>query len=51
MLPAYSKNVLAEGGQATFTLPSALNDAPGAYTVRVTDVVTGASAAAVVTLK
>ncbi|HEV2863225.1 MAG TPA: beta-galactosidase trimerization domain-containing protein [Pyrinomonadaceae bacterium] len=51
MLPAYSKNVLAEGGRAAFTLPSALNDAPGAYVVRVTDVVTGASASAKVTLK
>jgi hypothetical protein len=51
MLPAYAKNVLAEGGRATFTLPSALNDAPGAYTLRVTDVATGASAAAKVTLE
>ena len=51
MLPAYSKNVLAGDGRTTFTLPSALNDAPGAYTLRVTDVVTGATASAKVTLK
>jgi hypothetical protein len=51
MLPAYSKNVLAEGGRATFTLPSALNDAPGEYTLRVTEVVTGASDSAKITLK
>ena len=47
----YAKNLLAADGRATFTLPSALNDAPGEYTVRVTDVVTGASAAAKITLK
>jgi hypothetical protein len=51
MLPAYSKNILAEGERATFTIPSALNDAPGVYIVRVTDVVTGASASAKITLK
>lgn len=48
---AYSKNVLTESGRATYTLPSALNDAPGAYTVRVTDVMTGASALAKIILK
>lgn len=51
MLPAYSKNVLAADGRATFALPSALNDAPGEYIVRVTEVVTGASASAKIVLK
>ena len=51
LLPAYSKNILAEGGRAAFTLPSALNDAPGEYTLRVTEVVTGASSSAKITLK
>lgn len=50
MLPTYSKNILAGEGRATFTLPSALNDAPGEYTLRMTDVVTGASASAKITL-
>jgi hypothetical protein len=35
-----------DGPQATFTLPSALNDPAGEYRVRVTDVLTGASAEA-----
>jgi hypothetical protein len=51
MLPAYSKNILAGDGRASFTLPSALNDAPGEYTLRVTDAVTGASATAKITLR
>ncbi|HEX7317603.1 MAG TPA: beta-galactosidase trimerization domain-containing protein [Pyrinomonadaceae bacterium] len=51
MMPAYSKNILTTDGRAAFTLPSALNDAPGEYIVRVTDVVTGATASAKVTLK
>lgn len=51
MLPAYSSNVLLDKGAAPFILPSALNDAAGVYTLRVTDVVTGATAAAKITLK
>lgn len=41
-LPIYSNNVLVENGRGTFTLPFALNDRPGKYVVRATDVVTGA---------
>ena len=33
-----------EGPDATVTVPSALNDAAGQYRVRVTDVLSGASA-------
>jgi hypothetical protein len=42
-LPIYAKNVLVQQGHGTFTLPFALNDPPGKYIVRVTDVVTGAT--------
>ena len=41
-LAIYSNNVLVQQGRGTFTLPFALNDAPGKYVVRATDVVTGA---------
>jgi hypothetical protein len=42
-LPIYSTNVLVQPGRGTFTLPFALNDAPGKYVIRATDVVTGAT--------
>lgn len=42
--PEYAQVTLEDGRQAAFTLPSALNDAPGAYRVRVADVLSGASA-------
>ena len=42
-LPIYSNNVLVQQGRGTFTLPFALNDAPGKYVIRTTDVVTGAT--------
>jgi hypothetical protein len=42
--PEYARVAVEDGPQATFTLPSALNDPAGAYRVRVTDVLTGASA-------
>jgi hypothetical protein len=52
MLPAYSSNVLLDkAATTTVVLPSALNDPAGLYTLRATDVVTGASAEAKVTLK
>ncbi len=51
LLPAYSSNVLMGGATATVTLPSALNDAAGTYTLRATDVVTGATTEAKITLK
>ncbi|HEX6718357.1 MAG TPA: beta-galactosidase trimerization domain-containing protein, partial [Pyrinomonadaceae bacterium] len=41
-LSIYSNNVLLQNGRSTFTLPFALNDAPGKYVIRATDVVTGA---------
>ena len=43
-LPEYARTAVAEGSTATFTLPSALNDEAGEYRVRVTDVLSGASA-------
>jgi hypothetical protein len=42
-LPVYARNVLMNNGSSTFILPSALNDPSGRYTVRATDVVTGAT--------
>lgn len=42
-LPIYSNNVLVQQGRGTFTLPFALNDAPGKYVIRATDLVTGAT--------
>ncbi|HEY0380208.1 MAG TPA: beta-galactosidase trimerization domain-containing protein [Pyrinomonadaceae bacterium] len=51
MLPAYSGTVLMGSTTATVPLPSALNDAAGTYTLRATDVVTGATAEAKITLK
>jgi hypothetical protein len=41
-LPIYSDNLLVQQGRGTFSLPFALNDAPGKYVIRATDVVTGA---------
>jgi hypothetical protein len=43
-LAPYSKNVLSDGGSVTLVLPSALNDPAGRYTLRATDVITGATA-------
>jgi hypothetical protein len=45
-LPEYARVTVAEGPAAAFVLPSALNDAPGDYRVRVTDVLSGATAEA-----
>jgi hypothetical protein len=39
--PIYSNNILLQNGRGTFTLPFALNDPPGKYIIRSTDVVTG----------
>jgi hypothetical protein len=44
--PEYARVAVDDRPQATFTLPSALNDPAGEYRVRVTDVLTGASAEA-----
>jgi hypothetical protein len=43
-LALYATNVLVNNGAGSVVLPSALNDAPGEYRLRVTDVITGASA-------
>jgi Beta-galactosidase trimerisation domain/Beta-galactosidase len=41
-LAIYSTNVLLQNGKSTFVVPFALNDEPGRYVIRATDVVTGA---------
>jgi hypothetical protein len=51
MLPVYASNVLMDKGSATIVWPSALNDTAGVYTLRATDVLTGATAEARITLK
>jgi hypothetical protein len=51
MLPIYAANVLVDNTSATFVLPSALNDASGVYTLKATDVVTGATAETKIALK
>ncbi len=51
MLSHYSKNLLVDGVDQKFVLPSALNDASGEYTLRATDVLTGAVATAKITLR
>ena len=50
-LPVYAKNVLMQNGSSTFVLPAALNDPSGTYTIRATDVVTGATAETRLNLK
>ena len=50
-LPEYARADVEPGESATFMLPSALNDPAGEYRVRVTDVLSGASAEAVLRLK
>jgi hypothetical protein len=42
--PEYAQATVADGSTATFVLPSALNDETGEYRIRVTDVLSGASA-------
>lgn len=51
LMPVYASHVLLQSSNGSFVLPSALNDAQGVFIVRVTDVVTGASASANITLK
>ena len=50
-LPEYASVSVAEGPSASFTLPSAVNDPPGEYRLRVGDVLTGATAEAVLRLE
>jgi len=45
-VPHYSGNVLAENGSAMATVPLAVSDPAGKWTVRITDVLTGHSKAA-----
>jgi hypothetical protein len=42
-LPVYAKNILIEGADGKVTIPMAHNDPTGTYTLRVTDVVSGAA--------
>jgi len=49
--PEYACVDVAEGSSATYTLPSALNDPPGEYRVRVGDVLSGATAEAMLHLE
>ena len=51
MLSVYARSLLLNGTATTFVLPSALNDNAGPYTIRATDVVTGATAETRITLK
>jgi hypothetical protein len=51
MLPDYSHNVLVDSPAGTFVLPTALNDPVGTYTIRATDVVTGATVQTRIILK
>jgi hypothetical protein len=50
-LEAYAQNAIVEGGPAAVVLPSALNDPAGEYKLRVTDVVSGATAEARIRFK
>ena len=50
-LPEYARVSVAEGPSASFTLPSAVNDPPGEYRLRVGDVLSGATAEAVLRLE
>jgi hypothetical protein len=43
LLSAYSANVLLQNGRGSLVLPFALNDAPGKYVIKATDVVSGAT--------
>jgi len=50
-LPPYSANVMLHNRSGTFILPFALNDVPGKYTIKATNVVTGASFQKTIELK
>jgi hypothetical protein len=43
-VPYYSRNLLAPGGASSFVLPLALNDPPGPWRLRVTDLLSGQQA-------
>jgi uncharacterized protein YfaS (alpha-2-macroglobulin family) len=42
-VPHYSRNVLAARGTTGYSIPLAVNDATGRWTVRVTDILSGQS--------
>ena len=50
-LPVYARNLMVEGADGTFVLPTALDDPPGRWRVSATDVVSGASANAELELR
>jgi hypothetical protein len=43
-IPEYSRNLLVEGGPASFVVPTALDDAAGRYAIQCTDLLGGGSA-------
>ena len=49
--PEYARNLLIDGPITTFVLPTALDDAPGSYRLRVADVTGGGTAEAAVDLR
>jgi hypothetical protein len=50
VIPHYSGNVLFGGKAVSRALPLALNDSPGAWRIRVTDVLGGGTAEAALTV-
>jgi hypothetical protein len=47
----YARNVLFEGNQGSVVFPTALNDPPGSYRLKVTDVLSGAESEAKISLE
>ncbi len=50
-MPVYAGNLLLDTATLSFVLPSALNDPAGVYTIRATDLVTGATVETKIDLK
>jgi hypothetical protein len=50
-LPLYSRNLLVDGESADFVLPTALDDPPGSYRLKVTDILGGGAAEAAMDLR
>jgi hypothetical protein len=50
-LDEYARNLVLDGGEGTFVLPTALNERAGRYRVTVTDVLNGATAETAVELR
>ncbi len=51
LLACYAQNLLAEGGKATATIPWALNEKPGRYTLTARDVMSGTVAMKIVDIR